>query len=86
VLVRFIVYKTVVKKKEKNVKHKIIYLNNFSDELPVQLMLPKAIQEAKNRQQLSSLALLGQGWWFFTSKYLFSSYSLLKCNTYLFFL
>jgi len=25
-------------------------------------MLPKAIQEAKNRQQLSSLALLGQGW------------------------
>lgn len=34
----------------------------FSDELPVQLMLPKAIQEAKNRQQLSSLALLGQGW------------------------
>lgn len=33
----------------------------FSDELPVQLMLPKAIQEAKNRQQLSSLALLGQG-------------------------
>ncbi|XP_025207170.1 protein sprint isoform X3 [Melanaphis sacchari] len=33
------------------------------DELPVQLMLPKAIQEAKNRQQLSSLALLGQEFW-----------------------
>lgn len=39
----------------------LIIVNFFSDELPVQLMLPKAIQEAKNRQQLSSLALLGQG-------------------------
>ncbi|XP_014281699.1 protein sprint isoform X4 [Halyomorpha halys] len=33
------------------------------DELPVQLTLPRAIREAKNRQQLSSLALLGQEFW-----------------------
>jgi hypothetical protein len=33
----------------------------FSDELPVQLTLPRAMREAKNHQQLSSLALLGQG-------------------------
>lgn len=33
------------------------------DELPVQLLLPKALLEAKNRQQLSSLALLGQEFW-----------------------
>uniref|UniRef100_A0A1B6C8N4 Protein sprint n=1 Tax=Clastoptera arizonana TaxID=38151 RepID=A0A1B6C8N4_9HEMI len=33
------------------------------DELPVQLSLPRAIREAKNRQQLSSLALLGQEFW-----------------------
>lgn len=33
------------------------------DELPVQLMLPRALREAKNRQQLSSLALLGQEFW-----------------------
>jgi len=32
-----------------------------SDELPVQLTLPRAMREAKNHQQLSSLALLGQG-------------------------
>lgn len=38
-----------------------IYCFYFSDELPVQLTLPRAIREAKNRQQLSSLALLGQG-------------------------
>lgn len=34
-----------------------------SDELPVQLSLPRAMREAKNRQQLSSLALLGQEFW-----------------------
>ncbi|KAM7346393.1 src homology 2 domain-containing protein sprint isoform 2-T2 [Cochliomyia hominivorax] len=33
------------------------------DELPVQLVLPRALREAKNRQQLSSLALLGQEFW-----------------------
>lgn len=33
------------------------------DELPVQLKLPRALLEAKNRQQLSSLALLGQEFW-----------------------
>ncbi|XP_075155650.1 src homology 2 domain-containing protein sprint isoform X3 [Haematobia irritans] len=33
------------------------------DELPVQLVLPCALREAKNRQQLSSLALLGQEFW-----------------------
>lgn len=33
------------------------------DELPVQLSLPRALKEAKNRQQLSSLALLGQEFW-----------------------
>lgn len=33
------------------------------DELPVQLTLPRALREAKNRQQLSSLALLGQEFW-----------------------
>lgn len=46
---------------------KRIYFGNMhlsclrSDELPVQLSLPRALREAKNRQQLSSLALLGQG-------------------------
>ncbi|KAK3926680.1 Protein sprint [Frankliniella fusca] len=33
------------------------------DELPVQLTLPRAIREARNRQQLTSLALLGQEFW-----------------------
>lgn len=33
------------------------------DELPVQLILPKSIREARTRQQLSSLALLGQEFW-----------------------
>jgi hypothetical protein len=37
------------------------YFLFFSDELPVQLTLPRAMREAKNHQQLSSLALLGQG-------------------------
>lgn len=34
-----------------------------SDELPVQLTLPRAIRDARNRQQLTSLALLGQEFW-----------------------
>ncbi|PSN53428.1 hypothetical protein C0J52_05143 [Blattella germanica] len=33
------------------------------DELPVQLTLPRAMREAKNHQQLSSLGLLGQEFW-----------------------
>lgn len=33
------------------------------DELPVQLVLPRALREAKNGQQLTSLALLGQEFW-----------------------
>ncbi|KAL1138494.1 hypothetical protein AAG570_008557, partial [Ranatra chinensis] len=33
------------------------------DELPVQLSLPRTIREARTRQQLSSLALLGQEFW-----------------------
>ncbi|XP_055306963.1 protein sprint isoform X2 [Sitodiplosis mosellana] len=33
------------------------------DELPVQLTLPRTLREAPNRQQLSSLALLGQEFW-----------------------
>ncbi|XP_070169330.1 protein sprint isoform X4 [Polyergus mexicanus] len=39
------------------------YSQCCSDELPVQLILPRAMREAKNRQQLSSLALLGQEFW-----------------------
>ncbi|XP_076620943.1 src homology 2 domain-containing protein sprint isoform X6 [Colletes latitarsis] len=39
------------------------YSQCCSDELPVQLTLPRAMREAKNRQQLSSLALLGQEFW-----------------------
>lgn len=34
-----------------------------SDELPVQLQLPRALREAKSRHQLSSLTLLGQEFW-----------------------
>lgn len=43
----------------------MIYVFVFlhSDELPVQLTLPRAFREAANRQQLSSLALLGQEFW-----------------------
>lgn len=33
------------------------------DELPVQLILPRALMEVNNRTQLSSLALLGQEFW-----------------------
>jgi len=38
----------------------IAHYASCCDELPVQLTLPKAIRESKSRQQLSSLALLGQ--------------------------
>lgn len=41
----------------------IAHYANCCDELPVQLTLPKAIREARSRQQLSSLALLGQEFW-----------------------
>lgn len=41
----------------------IAHYASCCDELPVQLTLPKAIREAKSRQQLSSLALLGQEFW-----------------------
>lgn len=41
----------------------IAHYANCCDELPVQLTLPKAIREAKSRQQLSSFALLGQEFW-----------------------
>lgn len=43
-------------------EHNLYFAPN-SDELPVQLTLPRALHEAKNRQQLSSLALLGQEFW-----------------------
>ncbi|XP_065095443.1 protein sprint isoform X3 [Ochlerotatus camptorhynchus] len=41
----------------------IAHYSQCCDELPVQLCLPKALREARNRQQLSSLALLGQEFW-----------------------
>ncbi|XP_018896161.2 protein sprint [Bemisia tabaci] len=41
----------------------IAHYSQCCDELPVQLTLPQTIREAKNRQQLSSLALLGQEFW-----------------------
>lgn len=41
----------------------IAHYANCCDELPVQLILPKSIRDAKSRQQLSSLALLGQEFW-----------------------
>ncbi|SPP89245.1 protein sprint isoform X3 [Drosophila guanche] len=37
------------------------------DELPVQLMLPRVLREANNRKKLSSLALLGQEFWSYSS-------------------
>lgn len=46
-----------------NMNALIAHYANCCDELPVQLKLPKAIREAKTRQQLSSLALLGQEFW-----------------------
>lgn len=41
----------------------IAHYASCCDELPVQLTLPKTIRECKSRQQLSSLALLGQEFW-----------------------
>ncbi|XP_066583942.1 protein sprint isoform X2 [Prorops nasuta] len=46
-----------------NIPSLIAHYSQCCDELPVQLTLPRAIREAKNRQQLSSLALLGQEFW-----------------------
>ncbi|XP_011505288.1 PREDICTED: protein sprint [Ceratosolen solmsi marchali] len=46
-----------------NIPSLIAHYSQCCDELPVQLTLPKAMREAKNRQQLSSLALLGQEFW-----------------------
>jgi hypothetical protein len=39
----------------------LVFLSCFSDEIPVCLRVPSAIAEATSRQQLRSLALLGQG-------------------------
>lgn len=41
----------------------MIIIISYSDELPVQLQLPRPLREAKSRHQLSSLALLGQEFW-----------------------
>ncbi|XP_014208187.1 protein sprint [Copidosoma floridanum] len=46
-----------------NIPSLIAHYCSCCDELPVQLTLPRAMREAKNRQQLSSLALLGQEFW-----------------------
>ena len=46
-----------------NMPDLIAHYSNCCDELPVQLTLPKAIREARSRQQLSSFALLGQEFW-----------------------
>nr|CAD7458888.1 unnamed protein product [Timema tahoe] len=46
-----------------NIPQLIAHYSQCCDELPVQLSLPRAMREAKNRQQLSSLALLGQEFW-----------------------
>ncbi|XP_018406919.1 PREDICTED: protein sprint [Cyphomyrmex costatus] len=46
-----------------NIPSLIAHYSQCCDELPVQLSLPRAMREAKNRQQLSSLALLGQEFW-----------------------
>lgn len=46
-----------------NIPSLIAHYSQCCDELPVQLTLPRAIREAKTRQQLSSLALLGQEFW-----------------------
>lgn len=39
------------------------HYSSICEELPVQLCLPKSLREINNRQQLSSLALLGQEFW-----------------------
>lgn len=41
----------------------VAHYSNCCDELPVQLNLPRGLGEAKNRQQLMSLALLGSEFW-----------------------
>lgn len=41
----------------------VAHYSNCCDELPVQLGLPRGLREAKNRQQLMSLALLGSEFW-----------------------
>ncbi|XP_043508470.1 protein sprint [Frieseomelitta varia] len=46
-----------------NIPSLIAHYCQCCDELPVQLTLPRAMRDAKNRQQLSSLALLGQEFW-----------------------
>lgn len=46
-----------------NIAALVAHYASCCDELPVQLTLPKAIRESKSRQQLSSLALLGQEFW-----------------------
>ncbi|GLH14936.1 Protein sprint [Gryllus bimaculatus] len=46
-----------------NIPSLVAHYSQCCDELPVQLTLPRALREAKNRQQLSSLALLGQEFW-----------------------
>lgn len=52
------------KMKKRKIHKLIVLICKFSsDELPVQLTLPRALREAVNRQQLSSLALLGQEFW-----------------------
>lgn len=46
-----------------NIPSLVAHYSQCCDELPVQLTLPRALREARNRQQLSSLALLGQEFW-----------------------
>lgn len=41
----------------------LAHYSSVCEELPVQLCLPKSLNEINNRQQLSSLALLGQEFW-----------------------
>lgn len=41
----------------------VAHYSNCCDELPVQLVLPRGLRDAKNRQQLMSLALLGSEFW-----------------------
>jgi len=41
----------------------VAHYSNCCDELPVQLCLPRGLRDAKNRQQLMSLALLGSEFW-----------------------
>lgn len=41
----------------------LAHYSSICEELPVQLCLPKILRDTNNRQQLSSLALLGQEFW-----------------------